>query len=84
MGQTSEWLENVLQAYQELGVKVAHRKDISLKVKEIRERKGLHLGKYEQWVQYVLQHFSRGKAKRDYFRPIKLGSGYWEIVIAQE
>ncbi len=84
MNPNSEWLDDVIQAYKELGVKEAHRSRIITKVREIRERKGLHLGQYDKWVQYTLQHYSRGKAgktNRDYFEPVKLGSGRWKILI---
>ena len=77
----SEWLDNVIQAFKELGVKRAHRSEIAEKVREIRVRKGLHLGKYEQWVQYTLQNYSRGKSWKDFFRPLKIGSGIWEYIV---
>jgi len=76
----SEWLDNVIQAFKELGVKKAHRSKIIERVGKIRKRKGLHLGQYEQWVQYTLQHYSRGKSWKDFFHPEKVGSGIWEYI----
>jgi len=76
----SVWLDNVIEAFNELGVNPAHRKQIAEKVREIRERKGLHLGNYVGWTQYVLEHYSRGKSWYDFFHPIRLGSGRWEYL----
>jgi hypothetical protein len=76
----SEWLDNVIEAFFELGKQVAHRKELIEKVTEIRLHKGLHLGKTEEWVQYCLGHYSRGKSWEDFFEPRTLGSGYWEYL----
>lgn len=78
----SKWLDNVLTAFWELNVKKAHRRQIAEKVREIRESEGLHLGNYVAWTQYVLGHYSRGKSWHDFFRPVRLGSGWWECLEA--
>ena len=67
----SAHLRIVIQAFQELGVKVAHRSQIINKWREIRERERLPLI-HNNWVDYVLHTYPR------YFRNIRKGSGNWE------
>lgn len=68
----SDHLRIVVQAYQELGVKIAHRSKIIMKWREIREREGLK-PIHDNWVDYVLHHYS------ELFRSIRKGSGDWEL-----
>jgi len=66
-------LRIVIQAFQELGVKVAHRSQIIKKWREIRERQGLP-PIHDNWVDYVLHNYP------EYFKNMRKGSGDWEYV----
>jgi hypothetical protein len=69
----SEHLRIVVQAFQELGVKVAHRSQIIEKWREIRNREGLKPID-DSWVDHVLHKYP------ELFKSTKKRSGNWEYI----
>jgi len=67
----SKYLRIVVEAFQELGIKTAHRSQVIRKWREIREREGLE-PVHDNWVDYVLH------AHPELFRNVRKGSGEWE------
>jgi hypothetical protein len=69
----SDHLRIVIQAYQELGIKVAHRSEIIRKWREIRRREGLDTI-HDNWVDYVFHTYP------EFFKNVRKGSGMWEYL----
>jgi hypothetical protein len=73
--------DDIVSAFNEMGVTTLHLSQIYEKVKERRERRGEDVGEYyllKSYIRWELQNNSRCKGK-NIFIMVKKGSGLWSL-----
>ena len=76
--------DNIVQAFGELGRDEAYLSEIYLKVREIREKRGLSIGDFnilKAYIRWTLQNNSRNRGKNIFFPkyPVEMRRGIWCI-----